>query len=388
MSCDGQATKKKTVFLLNEILWSLPLVGYSVFRVVRLLRRTLTRVLFVVGFLAVLAGFPVAESLSHRGAVGAGHWIMMAGWYGLPLLLYFVLVVVPLDLVLGCLRLTRVLSKATVTSPRFRSVRLGVYLVLPVLIVAGGIVNFRTIRIHRYTIEVPRREASVDRLRVVFASDFHLSDRTSARFMQTFAAKVNAQEPDIVLIGGDVFEGDRREEDRLGFERGFRALRAKYGVFGVLGNHEGYRGGQTDFFERAGIRLLRDEVVRVDRALILAGRRDGSRRRRGNPEPGRASMAELLRGTVHDLPLVVLDHRPVDNDAISRAGADIQLSGHTHRGQLFPVNFITHHRYEIDNGYKLKGTTHVFVSTGVQLWGPPVRTTGSSEILVIDVRLK
>ncbi len=377
------------MFLLNEIILFLPLLAYSAFRIIRLLRRPLTRVLFLIVFLAVLSGFPLAERLSHQGAAGVGHELMMAGWYSLPLLLYFILTVVTYDLILGLLRLTRVLSGETVAAPRFRSIRLGVYLVLPVLVVAAGVVNYNTIRIHRYSIEVPRRAASVDKLRIVFASDFHLSDRTSSRFMKTFAAKVNAQDPDIVLIGGDVFEGDRRDEDKLGFEKGFRSIRSRYGLFGVPGNHEGYAGGQTDFFEQAGIRLLRDEVVRIDQALILAGRNDGHRHGHGRTEEGgRASMADLLRGTVHDLPLVVLDHRPVDNDAISRAGADIQLSGHTHRGQLFPVNFVTHHRYEIDNGYMLKGATHVFVSTGVQLWGPPVRTTGYSEILIIDVKLK
>ena len=377
------------MFLLNEILLFLPLVAYSVFRVMRLLKRPWTRVLFLVAFLVILGGFPLADRLSHQGAAGAAHWVMMAGWYALPLLLYFMLTVVPVDLVLGFLRLTGILSKETVAAPRFRSIRLGAYLLVPVLAVAAGIVNYNTIRIHRYSIELPRRSASVDKLRIVFASDFHLSDRTSPRFMETFAAKVNAQDPDVVLIGGDVFEGDRSDEDTLGFEKGFRSIRSKYGLFGVPGNHEGYAGGRTDFFEKAGIRLLRDEVVRFDQALIVAGRSDGHRHGHGRPgERGRVSVADLLSGTVHDLPLVVVDHQPVDNDAISRAGADVQLSGHTHRGQLFPVNFVTHHRYEIDNGYKRKGATHVFVSTGVQLWGPPVRTTGYSEILVVDIKLK
>lgn len=368
------------MFLLNEILWFLPLVFYSGFRVWRLIRRPLLKALFIVAFIAVLGGFPLAESLSHRSAAGAARPVMLAGYYCLPLLLYFVLFVVPADLLLGLARLTRLLSKDTIAKPRFRSARLGLYLLVPVVVVGLGIWNYDTIRIKHSTINVPRRSSTVPRFRIVFAADFHLGERTAARFMERFVDRVNAQNPDIVLFGGDMLEGDRRGEDAARFEAQFRRIRSKLGLYAVPGNHEGYAGGRTEFFERAGIRLLTDEVVRVDDTLTLAGRNDSRRR-------GRKAVADLLKDTPRDLPLIVLDHRPLDLDNISLAGADILLSGHTHHGQLFPVNFVTRDRYELDWGYKLKRQTHVFVTSGVQLWGPPVRTTGLSEILVIDVQL-
>lgn len=85
------------------------------------------------------------------------------------------------------------------------------------------------------------------------------------------------------------------------------------------------------------------------------------------------------------LPVIVLEHRPTDLDNISRSSADMLLSGHTHNGQLFPVNFIAKGRYELSWGYKLKNGTHVFVTSGIQVWGPPFRTAGASEILVVNV---
>jgi predicted MPP superfamily phosphohydrolase len=122
-------------------------------------------------------------------------------------------------------------------------------------------------------------------------------------------------------------------------------------------------------------------VEKIDNAFYLVGRNDGR-------ASGRKSIEELLRECDRNLPIIVLEHRPTDLDNVSRSGADILLSGHTHNGQLFPVNFITQRHYELTWGYKLKERTHVFVTSGIQVWGPPVRTAGASEILIIDVSFR
>jgi predicted MPP superfamily phosphohydrolase len=368
------------VFLLNEILWSLPFILYAGFRVRRLIARRPLKDLFTAFFVYLVLGFPLASYLSHKSW---GSWtlpVISGGYYALPLLLYLVLFVVGADLLLGLLRLTGLLSRETVRRPAFRGARLGAYLGVPVLVVAAGIWNFHTLRVKPYSLSVPRRSADVSRVRIVFAADFHLGEQTAPHFLERFVALANAQGPDVVLLGGDILERDRRPEDLRRFAALFRSLRAPRGVYAVPGNHEAYAGGRADFFTAAGIRLLRDEVVKVDGAFYLVGRDDGRRR-------GRLPVADLLKDTPRDLPLVILAHRPVDLADVSRSGADVSLSGHTHHGQLFPVNFITRHRYEIDWGYKKKGPTHVFVTSGIQLWGPRVRTAGHSEMLVLDLSL-
>jgi len=367
-------------FLMNEFLLAAPLIIYVGYRLRKLFARRLFKNLSTGIYVFLLLGYPLSEYLSHDAGGPSTRFLMLVGAYALPILLYLVLFVVAADLVLGLLWLTRVVSKATILSPKFRRGRLAVYLFVPAAIVAWGVFNFSHLRVSEYSIQVPRKSASIARLKVVFAADFHLGERTAAGFMERFVDLVNAQKPDVVLIGGDVFEGDRRNEVTEEREAQFRRLRAAYGVFGVPGNHEGYGGNRNDFFAKAGVRLLQDEVVRVDEAFTLAGRKDG---RSGN----RKSIAELLGGTPHDLPVILLDHRPIDLENASRSIADIQLSGHTHLGQLFPANLVTRHQYELDWGYKKKRNTHVFVTSGVQLWGPPVRTVGASEILVIDVTL-
>lgn len=369
------------MFLLNELIFFSPLILYVYIRVRRIIVARTGKAVWTAVFLLLILAFPAAESLSHRGAGGWARYPLIAGYDAWPVLLYLVLAVILADIAVGAARLLGILSRDEVRSPRFRAVYLYVVLVLPVAIVAGGILNFNHLRVKDYAIEVPRKSSNLRELKIAFAADFHLGDRTSPSFMETFIAKVNALDPDLVLIGGDVLEGDRREEDLARYESQFRRLRSKYGVYGVPGNHERYAGGRDDFFAKAGIRLLQDEVLKIDGAFYLAGRNDARSR-------SRKSAAELLAGTPDDLPVILLDHRPTDLDNVSRTIADIQLSGHTHHGQLFPINLITDHQYELSWGYKKKNRTHIFVTSGVQLWGPPVRTVGASEILSIRVAFR
>ena len=369
------------MFLLNELLLSSPLVVYAFVRILWLIKSKALRVLFGTFFVFLIAAFPAAETLSHRGAGGWLKGVMIAGYDALPLLMYLVLTVVLADLVIAAARLLRLVSKDTIRAPGVRRVRLAAMLIIPVLVVIAGIVNFRWLRIREYTVEVPRRSSSLSDLTIVFASDFHLGAITEDGFMGKFVAKVQAADPDIVLIGGDILEGDRRNEDTGKFEAQFRRLHPKYGVYAVPGNHERHGGSGKDFFDGAGIRLLEDAVVKIDDAFYLAGRNDARFR-------NRKSAADLLKDTPGDLPLILLDHRPTDLENISRTGTDIQLSGHTHHGQLFPINWITNRQYELSWGHIKKDRTHVFVTSGVQLWGPPVRTAGSSEILLLRVHFK
>jgi predicted MPP superfamily phosphohydrolase len=366
------------MFLLNELILLSPLAIYTYWRILRLIELTAAKILFSVFCVLLLAAFPVAETLSHRGSGGWTKGVIVVGYDALPLLLYLVLTAILIDLIIGAGRLLKFLSKETVRSSCFRRWRLRAVLIIPVIVVTAGVVNFHWLRVREYSIEVPRKSSAVRELRIAFAADFHLGTITDGNFMKRFVARVNAVEPDIVLIGGDVLEGDRREEDVGGFAAEFRRLRSTYGVFAVPGNHEGHGGSRSDFFDRAGIRLLEDAVVKIDDAFYLAGRNDAHSR-------NRKPVVDLLGNTPDDLPLILLDHRPTDIDNVSRTRTDIVLSGHTHHGQLFPINWITDRQYELSWGYAKKRQTHVFVTSGVQLWGPPVRTAGASEILLIHV---
>jgi len=369
------------MFLLREIFFCSPLIVYAGFRIWTLIPQRLLKTLFLIAYILFVLAFPLAETLSHHSDLGRTSAIMTAGYFSLPLLLYLFLFVILLDLALGVARLTRVLSGETVNSPRFRRIRLFLVLAVPVAVVVIGAVRNNRPQIREYSVEIPHKSSKIRQLKIAFAADFHLRETTNGCLMERFVEKVNAAHPDLILIGGDVLEGDPKGGNLGELEAQFRRLKSKYGVFGVPGNHDLRGPGAMTFFDQAGIRLLQDVVEKFDNAFYLVGRNDV---RFG----GRKSIHDLLRDCDRSLPVIVLEHRPTDLDNVSRSGADILLSGHTHNGQLFPVNFIVKRHYELSWGYKLKKETHVFVTSGIQVWGPPVRTAGDSEILIVNVSFR
>jgi len=367
------------MYLFNELLMSVPLVIYAAWRLRTLIARPVLKNLSTILVALLAAGYPAAESLSHGMIGGALKLLVLAGYYALPLVLYLTLTVLLTDLAVAALRLSRAVTRETVRSDGFRLQRLVVTLAVPVLVVAAGIVNANVLRVREYTVEVPRGSSTLQELKVAFASDLHLGNLTPKGWLAGFVDKVNVQKPDIVLIGGDILEGHRGDGDIGAIEAQFRRLESRYGVFAVPGNHEGYARTSADFFDRSGIRFLQDGLATIEGAFVLAGRRDA---RRGS----RKSVDDLLRGAPDDLPVILLDHRPTDMELVSRSRVGLQLSGHTHHGQLFPVNFITQREYGLSWGHRKTGNTHFIVTSGAWLWGPPVRTVGASEILVVHVR--
>jgi predicted MPP superfamily phosphohydrolase len=369
------------MFLLREILFSTPLILYAGFRIWKQIPQRLFKILFMIIYLLLMLAFPLAQTLAHHWGMERTHFLMTAGYFSLPLLLYLVLLVILLDLALGVAWLTRIFSKETQKRRRFQRACLFLALTAPVAIVAVGAVRNNHPQIREYSVEIPQRSSRIREMKIAFAADFHLRETSSRRMMARFVEKVNGAKPDIVLIGGDVFEGNRQTRKLSEFQEQFSRLRPKYGVYGVPGNHDLRGANGMMFFERAGIRLLKDAVEKIDNVFYLVGRTDA---RLGSRKP----IDDLLRDCDQRLPIIVLEHRPTDLDNVSRSGTDILLSGHTHNGQLFPVNLITKHRYELSWGYMVKNRTHVFVTSGIQTWGPPVRTAGVSEIIIVNVSFR
>lgn len=300
--------------------------------------------------------------------------------YILPFFLYLFLFILLTDIIL----LINLVLKILPNKIKERSLRwkmLIVILSLSAIVVIGGIINFNTIRISEYRISTPRMSSELTALKIAFVSDFHLENGVPAGFVEKFAGKIEEINPDLMLFGGDIFEGDNEDEKMKQFENIIRRIKTRYGVYGVLGNHEHYAGQVVrNFFRNSGIAILRDTSVIINNSFIVAGRDDSHFRTR-------KSVEEIMDPLPDYLPVILLDHRPTEIDPISKTTADVVFSGHTHHGQLFPINLITRRVYELSQGYLKKGNTHFFVSSGIRLWGPPVRTTGKSEILVVEINL-
>jgi predicted MPP superfamily phosphohydrolase len=369
------------MFLLREIFLCAPLIIYTFLRIWRLIQQKLYKIFFTIIYILLLIAFPLVEMLSHASGMEWANFMIIPGYFSLPFLLYLILFVILSDLSLCVARLTGILSKETVKRRGFRRNLLFLVLAVPLAVVVVGAIWNNHPHINAYSVDIPRKSSDISQLKIGFVADFHLRETSSRRLMERFVEKINAANPDIVLIGGDVLEGDRQGEKLGFFAAQFRRLKPKYGVYGIPGNHDLHAASAASFLNQAGIHLLQDSVEKIDNAFYLIGRNDARIR-------GRKSIKDLLKDCDGSLPVIVLDHRPTDLDNISQSGSDILLSAHTHNGQLFPLNFLLKNWYELGWGYKLKNHTYVFVTSGIQVWGPPVRTSGDSEILIINASFR
>lgn len=323
--------------------------------------------------------YPVSNFFSEGDSGFLAGILLFIGNYILPFYLYLFLFVLLFDIFLLFNGLFNIVPVEKIKSTRFKIIYLSVILIFSVLIVIAGVINFNTIRTSEYCIEISGKSSKIRYLKVAFVADFHLNEGTNIDFVERFTKRIAIIKPDLMLFGGDVVEGDREDENMSGFEKLFREINPRYGVFAVLGNHEYYAGqDKGSFFDKAGIKVLCDTVIVIDSSFNLAGRYDNHFRKRKNIDT-------LMKSVTDSLPMILIDHRPTEIEQVSMTAVDVQLSGHTHNGQLFPINLITRKIYGLSWGYRKIRGTNFFVTSGIRLWGPPVRTTGKSEIMVIDI---
>ncbi|RKP57380.1 metallophosphoesterase [Cohnella endophytica] len=223
---------------------------------------------------------------------------------------------------------------------------------------------------------------------VAVASDIHLGNIVGRRHLRRLLKRVNEMQPDLILLPGDVIDDSIEPfiRNRMGELLG--QLKAKHGVLAVLGNHEYYGGHIDSYIEQMnaiGIQVLRDESVKVADAITVVGRKDKTAE--GGPFGGREVIGDLLGGLDHNKPIIVLDHQPTKFAEAAEAGADVLLSGHTHRGQFAPNHLFTRRLFELDWGYMRKEAMHVVVSSGFGSWGPAIRIGSRSEIIRLEIKL-
>jgi hypothetical protein len=160
------------------------------------------------------------------------------------------------------------------------------------------------------------------------------------------------------------------------------------GIYASTGNHE-HIGGVEEackYLTEHDITVLRDSVIMVNNEFYLIGREDRDARRFSGA--GRKSLDELMKNVDSEFPLILMDHQPFNLEQASSKGIDLQISGHTHNGQLWPLDYITDAIYEKSWGYEKKGNTHIYVSSGIGTWGPPVRTGNRPEIVNIKLNFR
>ena len=260
------------------------------------------------------------------------------------------------------------------------SLRGGFWIALGVVgaVLAYGYWNYRHPRVVELDLTIDRPIEGGE-MRIVAVSDVHLGEGTGRKALSRYVELINAQKPDAVLIAGDLIDNSVVPVERDSMCEEFAAVDAP--IYMVAGNHEYISGLERveKLLEPTPVHLLRDTIVTLPNGVQLIGRDDRSNRRR-------ESLAALIAQADPMRPIVVLDHQPYHLAEADSLGIDLQISGHTHRGQVWPLNLLVDRMYEQSYGYRRWSQAHIYVSSGLSLWGPPFRIGTQSEIAVIRLR--
>jgi len=257
---------------------------------------------------------------------------------------------------------------------------------IPVLVMIGlvtalcfyGSLEARNIRIERLQIETGKLPEGINSLKIVQISDLHLGLIARGKYLKNVTDKIESESPDILVCTGDLADSSMRNLTEL--TEHFRQLRPGYGKYAVLGNHENYVGNSPsiDFLEKSGFVVLRGETKTIKGVINIAGVDDS---RSGKSSQDLRSLSSAQNG----LFTIFLKHRPeFAEESLGRF--DLQLSGHTHGGQIFPFNYLVRHEYPLMKGYhKLGKSSAIYINRGTGTWGPPMRILSPPEITVIEL---
>jgi hypothetical protein len=261
---------------------------------------------------------------------------------------------------------------------------LAVIIIVSVIIIAGYI-NTRLLSVKTLKLQLRKGSGKLNELNAVLISDVHLSPINNGAHLINIVKKINELNPDIVFIAGDLVDDNAQSLEKRNIGAALRDFKSKYGVYAITGNHEFINGigGCVKYMNDFGLKLLRDSIVKIDDSFYVLGREDRANRQFANGS--RKTIPEILNGADRNLPVIMMDHTPLGLDEAMNNKIDLQLSGHTHHGQMFPVNMITKLIYEKSWGYLKKGSTHYYISCGVGTWGPPVKIGSPSEIVNLKI---
>lgn len=302
------------------------------------------------------------------GVVGFAYRIGTA-WFFVALYLLFIFLFI--DLLRLVLPMQKILYENWLT--------LGVLTVVLTAVFTYGYFNYR----NKQRVELAlTTNKPINRLKIVAISDLHLGYNIGTAELDEWIKLINLENPDIVIMAGDVIDNHIERVVKQNFS--FDKIKSRYGVYACIGNHE-YIGSTSkiskslDFLSDAKVTVLRDTAILINDEFYLVGRDD-----RINSK--RKSLSELTQTLDTTKPIILLDHQPYNLEETAKNGIDLQFSGHTHNGQLPPVSWITKRMYEVSHGYISKGNSHIYVSSGIGIWGGKFRIGTHSEYVVITLK--
>lgn len=341
---------------------------------------------------------PVIAFLLPKSAVAIVIRRISTYWIGI--MLYSLLYVVLFDLLRLIAKHTKL--KNTLLFSRGSVISIGsVVVACAVATCLYGIFNARNIKVNEYSVTVNKSCGSDKHLKAVLVADLHMGYAIGVDHITNMVEKINQQDADIVIIAGDIFDNSYDGmDDPEGIKAQLKSIKSKYGVYAVYGNHDidekilmGFTfdwGGKqlhnekmTNFMKMCNIKLINDESVLINDEFYLVGRRDTDKP--GTEDGTRAEISELTKDLDKTKPIFVLSHEPDELQKTADAGADIDFSGHTHDGQLFPGNLTIGLFWENPCGMIKKDNMYSIVTSGVGVYGTFMRVGTDAEICSVDI---
>lgn len=341
---------------------------------------------------------PVIAFLLPKSAVAIVIRRISTYWIGI--MLYSLLYVVLFDLLRLIAKHTKL--KNTLLFSRGSVISIGsVVVACAVATCLYGIFNARNIKVNEYSVTVNKSCGSDKHLKAVLVADLHMGYAIGVDHITNMVEKINQQDADFVIIAGDIFDNSYDGmDDPEGIKAQLKSIKSKYGVYAVYGNHDidekilmGFTfdwGGKqlhsekmTNFMKECNIKLINDESVLINDEFYLVGRRDTDKP--GTEDGTRAEISELTKDLDKTKPIFVLSHEPDELQKTADAGADIDFSGHTHDGQLFPGNLTIGLFWENPCGMIKKDNMYSIVTSGVGVYGTFMRVGTDAEICSVDI---
>ena len=255
-------------------------------------------------------------------------------------------------------------------------------IIISALLIFGHINYYKKKRVE-VNIEISKPINEKNQLKIILISDLHLGYGILKEELESWLPLLNKEKADVVLIAGDIIDNFIKPLEEQKMYKTLRKINAKQGVYMALGNHE-YIGNidkSIDFIKKSNITLLRDTVVLINDSFYIVGREDYSRKYRKR-------LSAILENVDKSKPIIVIDHQPIRLKEARINGVDLQVSGHTHNGQVFPLNYIAKWIFKKSYGYLKQDKTNYFITSGLGLWGGKFRIDTHSEYVVINLSSK
>lgn len=361
-------------------------------------KKRLVRYLIVGIYIFFASSFIVGFFLPFRS-------IKIVGNYWLGVVQYILLFVIWFDLIRIILLKWKLINEKIIHA-RKTFILVGILCFLVVgAFSTYGVIHAKKIVVNSYQVQIDKKVDKFSNLKVALVSDLHFGYNSSLSHVKKMVKLINESDPDVVVIAGDIFDNSYEaiyKPDKIIQE--IKKIKTKYGVYAVYGNHDidekilaGFTFSwkknknlndprMTSFLEKANVKLLRDESLLIDDSFYLVGRIDYHKY--GMEVEKRKTIEELVSSFDKSKPIILVDHEPYELEEIAKAGVDLDLSGHTHNGQMFPSNVFIKFIWKNPHGLLKVDNMYSAVTSGVGVYGPNMRVGTTAEVMVLDLSFK